>query len=226
MFIEAGVYFEVNKDHIVSMYYELGDLDFRTLAKRRVENAIKSTTTRFNTIEFFSNRSAIDAALFAAVSEHLAAPPLYLRTETFNLLSIDVPAGFEAAVLEKVIKQQYVLTLQYERTARLIEAQVKLIEAQATANVTIINSQAAANALVVTSKATADANVLYHAAMSSSLLGAAKNMSYYDATGQPTEPGSAGRVLALQYNKILRTWASDTVPWDVLINADKALLSA
>ena len=87
-----------------------------------------------------------------------------LRHEVFvdvtelNVLAIDVPDGFEEAVLDKVIREQEKKTLEVEQQSAVIQRGILVIRAEADRNITEINAAAAANGAII--RRGADADVL------------------------------------------------------------------
>lgn len=74
----------------------------------------------------------------------------------FNLLGIDVPNAFDAAVAQKVITGQDVITLEQLRQSQVIRTNIAVIDAFATGNITVINAEASAKGLIIQQQKNAD----------------------------------------------------------------------
>ena len=104
--------------------------------------------TQYSTLDFFTNRSVIDNAMTTALSDRIYLDG-FANVTLFNLLDIDVPDAFDAAVATKVITGQDVITLEQLRQSQVIRSGISVINANAAANVTIINANAAATGAVL-----------------------------------------------------------------------------
>jgi regulator of protease activity HflC (stomatin/prohibitin superfamily) len=119
-------------------------------------HALQDVATVYNTIDFFTNRSVIDAAMQTALAERLYTA-MRINVTEFNLLAIDVPDAFERAVLDKVITAQDVITLTNLRQSQVIRTEIAVVQQTAQAQVALINAAAAADGLRITKQAEADA---------------------------------------------------------------------
>lgn len=116
--------------------------------------AIRDVATRYDTLDFFTNRSSIDQAMTTAVTTALDQN-CFADLQLFNLLAIDVPDAFDAAVQETVLAAQDVTTQTATRQSQLIRSQIAVIDASADANVTAIMADARAEATVTVAAAQA-----------------------------------------------------------------------
>lgn len=136
---------------------------------------IRDVAVSFETIDFFTNRSAIDTAMTTALTLSLSS---VVEVDLFNLLAVDIPDVFDAAVQEKVLTGQDVITLEQQRTVNVIRSQIAVIDAVADANVTAIVANATAQGLVIRANTQASTNVQYMGARGAALALLASDLGF------------------------------------------------
>lgn len=149
---------------------------------------------------------AIDNAITTALTARLSAD-MGVQVTLFNLLAVDIPDSFDAAVQEKVLTGADVLTLEQQRAAAVIRSQIAIIDAMADANVTAIVSNATAQGVVITAATEASTFVQLMTARGGALAALASDLSF----------NSTGQLLRYLYTDVLRgvTPTKPTIAVDV-----------
>lgn len=145
--IEGSFYYQLRPDRIHDIFYKFGD-QYEKIIVGMAAETIRDVATQYTTIEFFGNRTEIDASMSAALESRIYQDAM-ANVTLFNLLAIDVPNAFENAIIGKVITAQDVNTLTVLRTSQLYRTEIQVVNAQASANITLINATAAAQGLLI-----------------------------------------------------------------------------
>lgn len=153
VFVEASFYYQLRGDKIHDLFYTYGTSIDRVVRYMAAET-LRNVATLYETEDFFTNRSAIDDTMTQSLQTRLAADA-FASVVQFNLLSIDVPNNFDAAIINKVITGQDVLTLEQLRQSQVIRSQIDIVNATANANVTTLNANAGATGTVISQTANA-----------------------------------------------------------------------
>lgn len=132
--MEAGFYFELDETKIINLYYEF-EQNYLPVIEDVAANAIRDVSTRFTTIQFFTNRSSIDEEMHLELQTRLAEC-CFTRVPIFNLLGIDVPERFRDAVEDVVIMQQERTTKEVLRDALVLRQSIRVVDATAENTIT------------------------------------------------------------------------------------------
>jgi regulator of protease activity HflC (stomatin/prohibitin superfamily) len=154
--LEVGMYYYHMREKLVDKYYKF-TTGTEPVVEKVARHAIRDTCVKFDTIQFFEDRGTIQAALKAMVNKRLIGQT-YCAVPLFNLMSIDVPSLFEAAVNTKIITKQRERTLQYKRYTEVTRAKIGVLVANAHKNITLIKAVAQYDARLAV--AAAEAGVL------------------------------------------------------------------
>lgn len=154
--IEAGFYFAVRKANVLDMYYKYKD-GFVPVIEDVAANAMRDIATQFDTLEFFTNRSAIDTLMTQELQARVSAC-CFADVQVFNLLAIDVPTRFGTAVENVVISEQERTTLEILRDAIVLRQSIRVVDAEANKIITV--AKATANGIGLINRTRADAEVL------------------------------------------------------------------
>lgn len=143
--IEAWVQYTIQIEHLTELYLTYGT--FSALQDRLfsvIRTTINEVMSTYEGIFIYSQRQIVTADIKVKLRERLLG--YFVDIVDHGLRSIDFPDAFEQAQLDKRVAQERIETAEFERQQSIINAQQKLIEAEATANVTIIQAQAEASA--------------------------------------------------------------------------------
>lgn len=151
--IEASFYYKLLENRIHDIFYRYGT-NFDAVVRAMAAETIRDIATTYATVDFFTNRTEIDNAMTSALTTRLYNDAL-VNITLFNLLAIDVPDLFEFAVIQKVITAQNMITLEQLRQSQVIQTQIAVVAASATANITALNGNATANGLLIQQRAQA-----------------------------------------------------------------------
>jgi regulator of protease activity HflC (stomatin/prohibitin superfamily) len=154
--VEAGFYFAVRKANVLDMYYKYNQ-EFVPVIEDVAANAMRDVATRFTTLEFFTNRSAIDTLMASELQRRVSAC-CFSDVRIFNLLAISVPSRFRTAVENVVISEQERTTLEILRDAIVLRQSIRVVDAEADKTITI--AKARANGIGLINRTSADAAVL------------------------------------------------------------------
>jgi hypothetical protein len=174
---------------------------------------LRDVATSYDTLAFFTNRSAIDDAIQARLAHRLATEA-HANLTAFNLLGIDLPDAFEAAVLAKLIAAQDVLTLQRLRDSQLIRQAVSVVDARGAANITTLEAAARATGLAISRQVDARLFQEYAATRAEELAAVATSLGFaspsqllryvwLDVVRRGGAPGDAGGRLAVNVPAVL-----------------------
>lgn len=153
LFVEASFYYQLKGDKIHDIFYTYGT-GFGKIVYYMAAETIRNVATDYVTADFFTNRSAIDQTMQAALQARLSSEA-FSSIVQFNLLAIDVPNNFDDAIVNKVITGQDVITLEQLRQSQVIRSQISTVNATANANVTVMNAAATATGYMTTQSTSA-----------------------------------------------------------------------
>lgn len=190
VYVEASFYYSIKPAKVLDIFY-LYNQNLHQVVTGLAAETIRDVAVSFDTIDFFTNRSAIDNAMTAALTTSLAS---VVEVDLFNLLAVDIPDTFDAAVQDKVLTGQDVITLEQQRTVNVIRSQIAVIDASADANVTAIVANATAQGLVISANTQAATGVQYMGARGSALALLASDLGF----------NSTGQLLQYLYTDIIR----------------------
>lgn len=155
IFVEVGFYYQIIKEKLPELYYLYGE-DYRPVIENIATNVFRDVSTRYDTIQFFTQRDAINNVMHAALDARLRET-VYVAVPRFNLLSLDMPDTFETAIVDKVIKEQDKKTLEFKQVSGVITEETKLEQAKASKAIIILQANSTAQGTLIVKKAEADA---------------------------------------------------------------------
>lgn len=104
--IEISFFIRLNTreaSNVVNLYKEYRTTFMPTVISKAT-NAIKETTVKFETLEFFTNRTDISAEIHRALS--VALESMSMDVEDVQLRSIKLSDKFEEAIIDKIVSAQ------------------------------------------------------------------------------------------------------------------------
>jgi hypothetical protein len=140
--------------NVVNLYKEYRTT-FMPTVMSKATNAIKETTVKFETLEFFTNRTNISTAIHSALSAALAS--MSMDVEAVQLRNIKLSDNFEDAIIDKIVSAQADKTATEMGLALQVEADTAVIVQQSDTNIAVIRAGADSEAVVTTGTASANA---------------------------------------------------------------------
>ncbi len=151
--IDLSFQYKLEKTTLRDLYAEYG-LDYSDYFLKIARGVIRDTTSKYDALDFFYNRSIIDTEMKQSLIDKQKV--MLVEIGEFQLRDIDLPDSFEDAIeLVEVAKQQIKIA-EYEQQAATIRANTLIIEAQAQYNISVIDAQATAQVLNITLTAQAE----------------------------------------------------------------------
>lgn len=155
VFAEIGFYYQIIRSELSTLYYLYGE-EYISVIEDIATNTFRDVSTRYDTIQFFTQRDAINNVMHAALDARLRETVM-VTVPRFNLLSLDMPDRFETAIVDKVIKEQEKKTLEFQQVSGVIVEETKLEQAKANKAITILQANSTAQGTLIVAKAKADA---------------------------------------------------------------------
>ena len=155
VFAEVGFYYRIMPEKLSKLYYTYG-FDYLSVIENIATNAFRDVSTEYNTIQFFEERDLINDRMHQELQLRLASS-VYVTVPRFNLLSLDMPDRFEVAIVDKVVKEQEKITLEFEKESAVTKEEINLENAKADKDILILRAESQANGtkLVEAAKASA-----------------------------------------------------------------------
>lgn len=155
LIIDVGFYYQLDRDKLMDLFFVYKD-DYLPTLEKIARHAIRDVTTTFQTLDFFRKRGQIQEAMAKEVNKRVMEF-CFAKVPLLNILTIDVPDGFERSVIEKILVAQEVQTLTFRKKTEQIRSNIQVVNSQAESDIAIINADANANGRVIEAKALATA---------------------------------------------------------------------
>ena len=129
----------VGGDTLFELYADWGteyDAGFRNIAKDSIRNVAAS----FTAFDFFERREAISAAMQVALHDKLTTSH-HATVELFQLQNIDLPIEFQDSIQATEIARQEIQRVINVQNQEVINAQTKIIEAEASAQILTVQAE-------------------------------------------------------------------------------------
>jgi len=155
--IEISFFVRLNTkepSNVVNLYKEYRTTFMPTVISKAT-NAIKETTVKFVTLEFFTNRTDISAEIHRALSGALES--MSIVVEAVQLRNIKLSDNFEEAIIDKIVSAQADKTANENGLALQVEADTAVIVQQSDTSIAVIKASADSEAVVTTGTASANA---------------------------------------------------------------------
>jgi len=155
--IEISFFLRLNTKevmNVVNLYKEYRTT-FMPTVMSKATNAIKETTVKFETLEFFTNRTNISTAIHTALSASIAS--MSMDVELVQLRNIKLSDNFEDAIIDKIVSAQADKTATEMGLALQVQADTAVIVQQSDTNIAVIRAGADSEAVVTTGTASANA---------------------------------------------------------------------
>lgn len=118
-------------------------------------SVIRDVASEYTAFQFFAERTIIGAKMQVEMNNALAK--VYSTVPALQLLNVELPIAFSDAIQKTVNAQQDIEKAEYEQNAVKISSQTEVFKAQKDAEIVIINANATAQATLAAMKAQAKA---------------------------------------------------------------------
>lgn len=141
--IEARVNYRMadTKEALAALYLQFGG-DYGDQYVRTTRSVIRDVCAQFTAFQFWSSRENISSTMLVELDRQLA--DLHARVDTFLLTNYELPALFEAALVETDVRKQEREKVQFESETAKKETETRVLRSQQ--DVQIIGLQANATA--------------------------------------------------------------------------------
>jgi len=147
------------------LVYRKYEKNYKANYQRQAEAALKNTSPRFSTVEYFTSREEIGQVFHTILNQQLSKE--YAVVEHFQLRRVVPPVATDDSIRRKLIQQQQVETTKVNQQSTLVRAGTDVIVAGAQQEVNLINSRAASDAKKVVEEANALGIQIYQNATAS-----------------------------------------------------------
>lgn len=136
------VNYHIDPDKAASLYKNVGREYVNTIMSPVVQEALKAVTAQFSAEELITQRQVVSSNIKGTLVDKFL--PYGLIVDEFNITSLDFSAEFNAAIEAKQTAQQTALKAEQDLARIQIEAQQKIVQAEADAKaIEIIQTQLA-----------------------------------------------------------------------------------
>jgi len=139
--IACTIYYRLQPDKLRDLYDNFQNNYRDTYAKQLVA-AIKNRASAFDNQDYFAKREVIKEAFKSVAIATLK--PIFADVEYLMLREMEFPENIDAALIEKVTKQEAINTQTYLQQRNLLQSDVKVIRAQGQQNITQILAKSVA----------------------------------------------------------------------------------
>lgn len=137
----------------VGQLYEAYTDKYESNFIRIARGAIIEEAAKYNSAEYWTNRKAIGAAIKKLINDRLATA--YATCESIQILSVDLPASRESAIVNSQVTKQINNQKQYEQEATQGRAAISVDWSETDRTITVIQGNAQAEATRIVNEANA-----------------------------------------------------------------------
>lgn len=143
----VSVNYRVQPSKSVSLYREVG-LDWDTVIVRpAVQECMKAVQSRYTAEELITRRSEVGQAMQESIAEKVGR--YGLEVDNINILNMDFSEEFNAAIESKQTAQQNALKAEQDLARIKVEAEQKIVTAQAEADANRIRSESITSEILI-----------------------------------------------------------------------------
>lgn len=141
VFLDVSLQLQLKKDQLTDLYYMWGT-HWRDNLRVVIQKEIKDVTPRFATLEYFTEREAITGNITEALGAKFKQMGNFFELRFFQLRQIGLPAAFEKAILQKILKLQEQKAALNTQQVELQRALARKEGAMASADANLVNTEA------------------------------------------------------------------------------------
>lgn len=144
--LQLSVNYRVPVDQVANVYTEYGSIDslVSRLLDRQLFEETKNVFGRFNAATSIQDRSRLTAEIQAAVQEAVKGP---IIIESVQVENIDFSDAYEQSIEQRMLAEVEVQKVQQNAEREKVQAEIKVIQAQADADARIAQATAEAEAI-------------------------------------------------------------------------------
>lgn len=124
-----AVNYRVDGKKATSLYKNVGKKYEEIILQPAIQESIKAVTSQYTAEELITNRSEVSKKCMETLNNKVKSYGLMI--DNFNIINFNFSAEFNKAIEEKQVAEQKVLTAKQELEKEKIEAEKKLVKAEA-----------------------------------------------------------------------------------------------
>lgn len=151
-----SVTYQLPADRVEEIYAQYGGEAglVNRLVDRQVNEAIRTVFGRFNAVEAVQQRERLAMEFRTAVQDAVQGPVVIVSTQIEN---IDFSDAYEASIEQRMLAEVEVQRIQQNAEREKVQAEIRVIQAQAEAEARVAQATAEAEAITLTGDAEASA---------------------------------------------------------------------
>lgn len=151
-----SVTYQLPADRVEEIYAQYGGEAglVNRLIDRQVNEAIRTVFGRFNAVEAVQQRERLALEFRTAVQDAVQGPVIIVSTQIEN---IDFSDAYEASIEQRMLAEVEVQRIQQNAEREKVQAEIRVIQAQAEAEARVAQATAEAEAITLTGDAEASA---------------------------------------------------------------------
>jgi regulator of protease activity HflC (stomatin/prohibitin superfamily) len=151
-----SVTYQLPEDRVAEIYAQYGGEAglVNRLIDRQVNEAIRTVFGRFNAVEAVQQRERLAMEFRTAVQDAVMGPVVIVGTQIEN---IDFSDAYEASIEQRMLAEVEVQRIQQNAEREKVQAEIRVIQAQAEAEARVAQATAEAEAITLTGEAEASA---------------------------------------------------------------------
>lgn len=127
---KLAVNYKVNSDKASSLYKTVGNSYEKTILVPAIQESIKAVMSEYTAEQTITKRNEVSDKCLEEIQSKMEKYGLHIAE--FNIIDLDFSQAYNQAIEEKQVAEQKVLTAQQELEKTKIEAEKKIVEAEAT----------------------------------------------------------------------------------------------
>jgi regulator of protease activity HflC (stomatin/prohibitin superfamily) len=154
--LQLSVTYQLPEDRVEEIYAQYGGEAglVNRLIDRQVNEAIRSVFGQFNAVQAVQNRERLALDFRTAVQAAVQGPVLIIGTQIEN---IDFSDAYEASIEQRMLAEVEVQRIQQNAEREKVQAEIRVIQANAEAEARVAQATAEAEAITLTGDAEASA---------------------------------------------------------------------
>ena len=127
--MSLAVNYQIDKDRARSLYKNVGTGYDEVILEPAIQESIKAVTSKYTAEELITNRSEVSEKCQEELNKKISK--YGLKVNDFNITNFNFSEEFNKAIEEKQVAEQKVLTAKQELEKERIEAEKKIVKAEA-----------------------------------------------------------------------------------------------
>lgn len=154
--LTVSVNFRVPADAVTTVYEEYGSVDSLAarLLDRKVMDETKNIFGQFNAVTAIQDRSRLVAEVQMRIQEAVVGP---IIIESVQIENIDFSDAYEDSIEQRMLAEVEVQKVRQNAEREKVQAEIKVIQAEATAKARVAQAKAEAEAITLKGNAEAEA---------------------------------------------------------------------